>query len=110
MAANRIQINRERVGMTREKLATILEKSYSSIVAYEQGTRDPDSGTWRKLAEIFDRSVDELMGLDIKRPVASDLEEDWTEVVQVLRSSGQLATPEERRRIAKIIRLSLGVD
>ena len=40
----------------------------------------------------------------------SDIEEDWPEVCQVLRVAGTIATPEERRRIAKIIRASLEGD
>ena len=111
MAVNRIQMHRERCGITRERLATMIGKSYASVVAYEQGNRDPDTVVWKKLAEIFDRSVDELMGGESKHgQVSPDLEKDWPDVIQVLRMSGQKASPEERKRIAKIIRLSLGDD
>ena len=108
MAANTIQKHRERIGISREQLATLIGKSYSSVVAYEQGTRDPDTVIWKKLASIFDTSVDELMGIE-KEAVspASDLEENWPEVVQVLRVAGKKATPEERRRIARIIKASM---
>ena len=50
--------------ISREKLATLIGKSYSSIVAYEQGTRDPDTVIWKKLAEMFDVTVDDLMGVE----------------------------------------------
>ena len=88
VATNRIQIHRERMGMSREKLATIISKSYASVVAYEQGVRDPDSTVWKKLAELFDVSVDELMGIGGRRgPIDPTLEEIWPEVIQVLLAS-----------------------
>ena len=93
--------------MSREKLATIISKSYASVVAYEQGVRDPDSAVWKKLAELFDVSVDELMGVSRRGPIDPTLEEKWPEVIQVLLASDKIPTPEERRLIAKIIRATL---
>src|SRR5665647_3638385 len=105
VAKNALQKHRERVGISREQLATLIGKSYSSIVAYEQGTRDPDTVIWKKLAEMFDVTVDDLMGVEKKYPsITADLEANWPDVVQVLRSNGKLATPAERRRLAKIIK------
>ena len=108
MTANMIKKHRERAGFTREKLATMIGKSYSSVVAYEQGIRDPDTGIWLMLAKIFDTSVDELTGFEKKTSCADrDLAETWPEVVQELRSCGKIPSLEERRRIARIIRASL---
>jgi DNA-binding XRE family transcriptional regulator len=102
---NRIQFHRERVGMSREKLATLIGKSYASVTAYEQGVRDPDSNVWIKLAELFDVSVDELMGISGRRaPVDPSFEERWPEVIQALIAVNKIPTPEERKIIAKIIR------
>jgi len=111
MVKNALQKHRERVGFSREKLATLIGKSYSSIVAYEQGTRDPDTVIWIKLAEMYDVTVDDLMGVERKYPFnASDLEENWPELVQVLRTHGKSATSAERRRIANVIRACLEED
>ncbi len=111
VASNRIQLHRERMGMSREKLATIIGKSYASVVAYEQGVRDPDSVIWKHLAELFDVSIDELMGVVVRRgTIESKLEEHWPEVFFVLRSARKVPTPEERRLVARIIRASLEGD
>jgi len=80
-------------------------------VAYEQGTRDPDTVIWIKLTKMYDVTVDNLMGIERKYPFnASDLEKNWPDVVQVLRTHGKLATPAERRRIARIVRAYLEED
>ena len=99
------------MGMMREKLAILLGKSYSTILSYEQGTRDPNSTVWIKLAEIFDTSVDELMGIEKKAGGDSDdLAKFWPEVVQVLQTCSRIPPASERRLIARIVRASLGED
>ncbi len=111
MANNTIRKHRERTGITREQLATLIGKSYSSILSYEQGTRDPGSQVWKKLSDVFDVSLDELMGNDRKSHfTCCDLEKDWPDLAQVLRFNGELPTVEERRRIARIIRATLKED
>jgi transcriptional regulator with XRE-family HTH domain len=115
VANNTIRQHRERTGITREQLATLIGKSYSSILSYEQGTRDPGSVVWKKLSEIFDVSLDDLMGNERKGSVTTgasicDLERDWPEVAQVLRLNGEIPTAEERRRIARIIRATMKED
>ena len=108
MANNTIKKHRERVGITREQLATLIGKSYSSVVAYEQGIRDPDTDIWKKMAEAFDVPVDELIGFEKKQGSPdSDLERNWPEAVQVLRMAGKPANPEESRRVARIIKALL---
>ena len=111
MANNTIRKHRERTGITREQLATLIGKSYSSVLSYEQGTRDPGSMVWKKLSEIFDVSLDELMGNDRKRNFpCCGLEKEWPELAQVLRLNGEVPTEEERRRIARIIRATIKED
>lgn len=111
VGTNAIKLHRERMGMSREKLATIIGKSYASIVAYEQGVRDPDSAIWIQLAELFDISIDELMCVPIRRgTVESKLEQNWLELFHVLRSSRKVPSPEERRLVARIIKVVLEGD
>lgn len=111
MATNTIKKHRERLGMTREKLATLIGKSYSTVVAYEQGTRDPDTITWQKLAEIFDTSLDELTVHGRKADGTTvDLTKTWPEVARVLQECSPIPASAERRRIARIIRAALEKD
>ena len=62
----------------------------------------------KKMAEAFDVPVDELIGFEKKQGSPdSDLERNWPEAVQVLRMAGKPANPEERRRVARIIKALL---
>ena len=72
---------------------------------------DPDTVIWKKLAEMYGVTVDDLMGVERKYPFnASELEVNWPELVQVLRTHGKLATPAERRRIGRVVRACLEED
>jgi DNA-binding XRE family transcriptional regulator len=99
------------MGLKREKLALMIGKSYSTVLSYEQETRDPNSTVWLKLAEIFDTSVDELMGVERRAGGDSDdLAKIWPEVFQVLQACSRIPPASERRRIARIIRAALTED
>lgn len=53
---------RENKGLTQSELAKILSVSPSSIGMYEQGRREPDSETLRKLSSFFNVTIDYLLG------------------------------------------------
>lgn len=67
---------REDKDWTQEKLARRLHVSRSSVLAYEQGVSQPSCEVLLQLAELFDVSLDYLMGRTHDRR-------------QVLRGSGQ---------------------
>ena len=48
--------------LTREELCKIIGVSKRTIVAYEQGTRDPSVKTLRALVEYFNVSADYILG------------------------------------------------
>lgn len=53
--------------MTQDELAKFLSLSVPTISAYESGRRSPDQDTLKKLANLFNVSVDYLIGqTDIK--------------------------------------------
>lgn len=60
---NRIKKERENLGLSREELAQKLGVSYSAIAMYEQGNREPNHELILKMCEIFDCSVDYIMGI-----------------------------------------------
>lgn len=61
--------------MSQAELAEKLGVSQQTISKYERGTREPDNETLAKLAEIFDCSIDYLLGkTDIRNPYKDFIE------------------------------------
>lgn len=80
----RLKELRESRSLTQAELAKLLKVSPSAIGMYEQGRRDPDSTTLKKLSVIFNVSVDYL--LDNQPPQNDSL---------------PALTPKDERQIAK---------
>lgn len=57
-----IKFYRKSIGLTQEKLASLLNGKKSLISNYENGYSTPDIFTLIKLADIFQVSLDELVG------------------------------------------------
>ncbi|MDN5276299.1 MAG: hypothetical protein PWR01_264 [Clostridiales bacterium] len=73
MFAERLRKLRKERKMTQTDLGKILGLSTSAIGMYEQGRRDPDSNTLQKIADIFNVTVDYLLGRsDIRNPYIFD--------------------------------------
>lgn len=62
--ANNIRIYRKALHLTQEQLACKLNAKKSLISNYENGYSMPDIYTLIKLADIFDISLDDLVGRD----------------------------------------------
>ena len=45
----------------------MLKVSRTSIIGYEQNTKNPKSATLKRLAEIYDSSVDYILGIDNRK-------------------------------------------
>lgn len=70
---NRIKKLREELHMTQQELADKLGGAKSTIAMYENETRKPSMEVLIKLSEIFDCSIDYLLGKsDIKNPDLKD--------------------------------------
>ncbi len=59
---NRIKMLREKYGMTQQELADKLDGAKSTVAMYEKGDRKPSLEILIKLSEIFNCSMDYLMG------------------------------------------------
>lgn len=60
--AENIKFYRKQLGLTQEKLASMLGGKKSLISNYENGYSTPDIYTIIKLADIFDITIDEFVG------------------------------------------------
>lgn len=80
----RLKELRENRNLTQAELAKLLKVSPSAIGMYEQGRRDPDSSTLKKISVLFNVSVDYL--LDNQPPQKDSL---------------PVLTPKDERQIAK---------
>ena len=80
----RLKELRENRNLTQAELAKLLKVSPSAIGMYEQGRRDPDSSTLKKLSVLFNVSIDYL--LDNQSPQNDSL---------------PALTPKDERQIAK---------
>lgn len=58
----RLKFLREKKGITQKDMAEILDISKSAYIKYERGEREPKYGTLVALSEIFNVSVDYLIG------------------------------------------------
>ena len=67
---NRIKNLREELNMTQQELADKLEGAKSTVAMYEKGNRKPSLEVLVKLSEIFDCSIDYLLGkTDVRKPI-----------------------------------------
>lgn len=60
-----IKFHRKSLGLTQEKLANLLNGKKSLVSNYENGYSTPDIFNLVKIADIFDITLDELVGRDI---------------------------------------------
>lgn len=81
---------REAAGLTQLDLAQRLSISRSRVSNYEQGIREPDHETTKRLAEYFNVTVDYLLdhsGNSTKAD-AGMIEEEWLHVVTQMKREG----------------------
>lgn len=64
---SRLKELREEKGMTQKDIAELLGISDVGLGNYERGVRNPDPDTLKRLSEIFNCSVDYLLGNTNKR-------------------------------------------
>lgn len=60
---DKLKLLREKKGINREKIADLLNITYSSIAKYETNERFPDKESLIKLSAYFNVSIDYLLGV-----------------------------------------------
>jgi transcriptional regulator with XRE-family HTH domain len=76
MIGERLQALRKSFGKTRKEVAIDLRIHESTYGKYELGRREPDSDMLMRLADYFQTTVDNLLGLAAP-PFTSDESEMW---------------------------------
>jgi transcriptional regulator with XRE-family HTH domain len=105
----RLKRARENKGMSQVYVAKLLGVTSQSLSNYERNERDPDTTILNDLAKIYGVTTDYLLGdvKNVNNQQEESIEQIWPEVTRVLRRAGRRPTEAERRRIAKIIELSI---
>lgn len=69
---DRLKALRKEKGLTQVKLGALLNYGYTAIANYESGRNQPGIADLKKIASIFDVSLDYLLGVtDLRRSYAS---------------------------------------
>ena len=112
MLAKRLVELRKASKLTQAELSEKIHISRDTYAQYEIGRRSPDYETLKLLASFYDVSIDYILGQsnEPKQSPKSILEEEWPEVANILRRNGKRLTPEDKKRIAKIIKAAVEDD
>lgn len=109
----RLKELRKEKNLTQAQLGELLNTSHATINRYEKNIHEPDLDTINKLADIFDVSVDYLLGRTDIENVAiiegdeipkelKDIGVEYLEVSKELKEKG--FTPEKIRNLIKVIK------
>ncbi|MCL2574072.1 MAG: helix-turn-helix domain-containing protein [Defluviitaleaceae bacterium] len=86
---NRVKELREKKGLKQTDLAAMLEISQGTLSNWERGVHDPDNETLLRLAQIFECSVDYLLGsTELRKPQLGELDGLFMRVMQDAQESG----------------------
>ena len=111
MRVDRLKALRDAKGLTQAQLGALIGKSQQSIDHYEKSRAQMDDDTLVKVAMVLNTSIDYLLGStdNPSPPGESVIDDQAPEVANVLRRCGRPLTPEERRRIARIMEAAIEV-
>jgi len=112
---NRLAFLRDQRGLTQEELAASLGISRAALSHYEKSRREPDTETLGKIADLFQVSIDYLVGrtsqpqttLDPEiRQFADELELSDEQILEnfSLTIDGRKLTADEARRFIAFVR------
>lgn len=101
--------------MTQGDLAEALNISRSSVSMYENGEREPDFETLELIADYFNVDMNHLLGSETNQEYDPDVEKileamEKNKELKILFDKTKDYTPEQIKRIAKIIDLTIGEE
>ena len=112
---NRLKEARKAKGMTQIQVSSLIGLSQNGYSDWETGRNRIDDASLQRLSEIFDVSIDYLLGLsDIKKPPVSEDDERLKEVLANVDAKTREAielldqlTPDNLERAKEYIRFEL---
>lgn len=87
---NRIKELRQKNHMSQIRLSIELEVSQETVSAYENGKYYPSFQTLLKLSDIFNASIDYIMGVSDMTKTSEFLNEKESEVIDIFRSLNRM--------------------
>ena len=109
MFAQRLVQLRKQKGLTQEQLAQSLGVTRVAVSLWESAKREPDLEMFRKLANVFDVSIDDLSGSSVTRNVAAP-----SAMVKIIRDHiddvDKKMTPERDAMVEKITKFFANPD
>ncbi|WP_029277537.1 helix-turn-helix domain-containing protein [Carnobacterium jeotgali] len=106
MNIGRLRDLRAETGLNQEEVAKKLGIGRTTYAMYEQGNREPDNDTLIEIAELFNVSIDYLLGRDVPRWANQS---DILDLYKMLDSNvnmaygGENLTEEEKQRVKDIL-------
>ena len=101
---NRIALLRKEKNMSQVALSLKLNVSQKMVSAYENGKSEPGIETLKRLAEIFETSVDYLIGCtDIRNPVERIYSDELTNTEREIIREVRLLSPDKQKIALGII-------
>lgn len=107
---NRIKILREQHGMKQRELAEELGISQNTLSTWETGRYEPDAEMLKRIASVFNVSVDYLLGGDPPWSNMRGDQLDFLGVIRLMRTIEQLTPPQFDQVIEYAENLMLGEE
>lgn len=111
--SKRLKLLRKNKGLTQQELAEKIDVKPSTIGMYEQGRREPDGDTLKKLSKVLNVSIDYLLGkgnsMEGNREVSSILTEFTNELssYEGLMFDGKTVSDEDREKLIGVIKTAV---
>jgi transcriptional regulator with XRE-family HTH domain len=112
MLSQNIKALRIEKGISQASLGLQIGLTQQAIARWEKGETEPDSDMLNKLANIFDVSVDFLLGRTDERQNnnISNTENDWPPEAKVLFREVKKLTPEQIELVTKLVKEFVNED
>lgn len=106
--ADNIKYYLDRSGKDRNAICDELGFPYSTFSEWISAKKYPRIDKIEMMASYFEIEKSDL--IEERKEKVDSLDTIWAEQAPVLRRAGKLATPEEREKIANIIKATLGMN
>lgn len=109
MLSNRLLELRGKVGLSQKELSDRLKMARTTYSGYENGSREPDHETLKRIADFYEVTTDYLLGREDIMEYKSKENTNENIIKEIVNKYNiDLSTPGTREKIEQIIQLVLG--